>query len=409
MLPSSDESPDRLRLLLVSMVPPKNDCGVRIVMYRHLVERPTFDLHVANAGTVEADPGIPVTKVLLPGLMGRLRRSRFGPLLRRWLADFENFTIPFTGRRQLNDLIRDFRPDVILTLAETGWCHTAAAVARQHGIPLAALFLDWFPIMEYHFGHRWTRPLLSKRFRRLYRECDLAFCTSDGMQRILGPHPNSHVIYPMPGKPQKPSHCVQSERQIFRIVYVGSAAGFYGRMLARLMEELQGADDVELRIIAPSLDWPEAQQQAARENGVYLGFKGPEDSAPYLAGADALLVVMSFEDEHKLFMQTSFTTKFLDYTAFGKPILLWAPEYCTPVSVVETHGGAIVIPTPDAAEVAKAARSLATDSALHDRMAAEATRLHETLFNPERLQGIFETELRRLAGRPAKASERETG
>lgn len=404
MPPSPDESPDRLRLLLISIVPPKNDCGVRIVMYRHLVERPSFVLHVANAGTVEAEPGVPATNVFLPGLMGRLRRSRFGPALRRWLTDFENFTISFTGRRQLNAIIREFRPDVILTLAETGWSHTAAAVARQHGIPFAALFLDWFPIMESHFGHRWTRPLLSKRFRRLYRECDLAFCTSDGMQRILGPHPNSHVIYPMPGKPQKPSHRVQSERKVFRIVYVGAAWGFYGRMLARLMEELHGADDIELRIIAPSLDWPEAQQQAARENGVYLGFKGPEESAPYLAGADALLVVMSFEEEHKLFMQTSFTTKFLDYTAFGKPILLWAPEYCTPVSVVEQHGGAVVTPTPDAAEVARAARGLATDPALRDRMAAEATRLHETIFNPERLQGIFENEILRLAGRPALPS-----
>jgi glycosyltransferase involved in cell wall biosynthesis len=404
MPPSPDESPDRLRLLLVSIVPPKNDCGVRIVMHRHLVERPSFDVYVANAGTVEPDPGVPFSNVFLPGLMGRIRRSRFGPLLRRWLTDFENFTIPYTGRRQLHGIIRDFRPDVILTLAETGWSHTAAAVARQHGIPLAVLFLDWFPIMEYHYGHSWTRPLLSRRFRRLYRECDLAFCTSDGMQRILGPHPNSHVIYPMPGKPQQPSHAVRPDRPIFRIVYVGAAWGFYGRMLARLMEELHGSDDVELRIIAPSLDWPESQQQAARDNGVYLGFKGPDESAPYLAGADALLVVMSFEEEHKLFMQTSFTTKFLDYTAFGKPIILWAPEYCTPVSVVEREGGAMVAATPDAREVADAARRLANDGALRGRMAREASELHRSLFNPDRLQGIFENEILRLAGRTALPS-----
>jgi glycosyltransferase involved in cell wall biosynthesis len=208
----------------------------------------------------------------------------------------------------------------------------------------------------------------------------------------------------MPGKPQQPSHAVRPDRPIFRIVYVGAAWGFYGRMLARLMEELHGSDDVELRIIAPSLDWPESQQQAARDNGVYLGFKGPDESAPYLAGADALLVVMSFEEEHKLFMQTSFTTKFLDYTAFGKPIILWAPEYCTPVSVVEREGGAMVAATPDAREVADAARRLANDGALRGRMAREASELHRSLFNPDRLQGIFENEILRLAGRSALPS-----
>ena len=36
------------RVLLVSIVPPKNDCGVRIVMHRQLVERNPFELHVAS-------------------------------------------------------------------------------------------------------------------------------------------------------------------------------------------------------------------------------------------------------------------------------------------------------------------------------------------------------------------------
>src|SRR5437868_15093774 len=38
--------------------------------------------------------------------------------------------------------------------------------------------------------------------------------------------------------------------------------------------------------------------------------------AKVVAGADALLVVMSFEKEHELCMRTSFRTKFLDYVAF---------------------------------------------------------------------------------------------
>jgi hypothetical protein len=35
-------------LLLVSMVQPRNECGVRIVMHRNLVERDPFNLHVVS-------------------------------------------------------------------------------------------------------------------------------------------------------------------------------------------------------------------------------------------------------------------------------------------------------------------------------------------------------------------------
>ena len=56
---------------------------------------------------------------------------------------------------------------------------------------------------------------------------------------------------------------------------------------------------------------------------------------------------MSFEREHELFMRTSFTTKILDYVAFGKPVILWEPEYCGPVRVTREHRGAAVVSTSD--------------------------------------------------------------
>ena len=38
----------KLRLLLVSIVPPRNDCGVRIVIAPDFVERYPFEFHVAS-------------------------------------------------------------------------------------------------------------------------------------------------------------------------------------------------------------------------------------------------------------------------------------------------------------------------------------------------------------------------
>lgn len=385
-----------VRVLLVSIVPPRNDCGVRIVMHRHLVERNPFELHVASNADFANDLLVH-TRLRLPYLLWRLRQTRFGPVLGKWFADYENFIWPLTIPKTLDQAILDFKPDVILTLAETSLCHIAAKAAQKHGLPLAGLFLDWFPIMKPHYGHRRTQKILSRRYRELYAACDLAFCTSDGMQEILGPHCNSHVIYPMPGQHRIPETVFPPKTGKFRLVYVGSVANFYGRMICSLIETIERANDLEIIVVGPNADWPAEVLERARAKGIYLGFKPPEEAATVLAGADALLVVMSFEPEHRRFMETSFTTKFLDYTAFAKPIVLWGPEYCTPVRVVRRDGGALLVSTPDANEVVAGCRKIAGDNALRARLSDEARRLNQTLFNPDRLQDIFVRQINALA------------
>jgi|GEM_PF-557691 len=384
-----------LKVIMVSIVPPRNDCGVRIVMYRHLVERAPFELHVVSNADF-ADDLLIHTKLKLPYLVERLRKSRFGPRLSKWIADYQNLIWPLMISKALDEVITRFKPDVILTLAETNLCHIAAKAAKKHRIPLAGLFLDWFPIMKGHYGHQWTRKLLSARYRKLYQQCVLALCTSDGMQEVLGNHPNSHVIYPMPGQHIIPETVFPPKSGKFRIVYVGSVQDFYGRMICSLIEAIEATDDLEIIVVGPNADWPADVLQRAMEKGIYLGFMPPSEAAEVLAGADALLVVMSFEPEHRLFMETSFTTKFLDYSAYGRPMILWGPEYCTPARVAMREGGALVVDSPDVAGVLAVSRRIASDSSLTATLSNQARTLHKGLFSPERLQDIFVGEIAKL-------------
>jgi hypothetical protein len=376
------------RVLLVSIVPPKNDCGVRIVMHRMLVERSPFELHVVSNADF-ADDGLVHTPLRLPYFVDRVRKSRFGLRLAAWITDYENFVWPLTTNTALEATVEVFQPEVVLTLAECGLCHVARKTAQQHGLPLVGLFLDWFPVMKEHYGHASTQPVLSRRFRELYAACDLAFCTSDGMREVLGPHPNSHVIYPMPGRHRVPEKSRALSTGKFRLVYVGSVQNFYGRMLCSLIEKMGATKDLEIVVVGPNADWPPQILERAKATGVYRGFKTPEEAADVMASADALLVVMSFEREHELFMRTSFTTKFLDYVAFGKPVVLWGPEYCAPVRVTRQYGGAAVVATDRAEAVASVCRQLARDTALTEKFSTEALCLHHALFNPDRLQAIF--------------------
>jgi glycosyltransferase involved in cell wall biosynthesis len=338
------------------------------------------------------------TKIFLPWPFQKIKKSRFGPALCKWILDFENLLWPVLGSRQLEKAVKQFRPDVILTLAETGLCHMAQKVARKNKIPLAGMFLDWFPIMKGHFGHKCTQSILTKRFRELYAACDLAFCTSDGMQEVLGPHPNSHVIYPMPGNHRNPNRFWPKNLTKFRLVYVGNAEVFYGRMLRALIYEIEKYSDMELIIVGPTQDWPKDEIQGAKDKGLCLGFMPPENAAEVLAGADALLVVMSFEHEHELFMRTSFTTKFLDYSAFAKPVILWGPDYCMPSRLAKREAAALVVATESPADVIAAVKKLMNEPAEVERLSAASQRLNQTVFNPDRLQGIFVREIEKLLG-----------
>jgi len=390
------KSEEKVRVLLVSIVPPRNDCGVRIVMHRQFVERSPFELHVASNADFVGDPLVH-TPLQLPYFIHRLRKSRFGPRLAAWITDYENFVWPLTANTALEAAIEDFKPHVVLTLAECGLSHVARKTAQRHGLPLVGLFLDWFPVMTGHYGHSSTQPILNRRFRELYAVCDLAFCTSDGMHEVLGPHPNSHVIYPMPGRHRVPEKAWPPSTGKFRLVYVGSVQSFYGRMLCSLIEKMEATKDLEIVVVGPNADWPQQILERAKANGIYLGFKTPDEAAGVIASANALLVVMSFESEHELFMRTSFTTKFLDYVAFGKPVILWGPDYCTPVRVARKHGGAVVVNQNDPDAMISACRQVARDAARREGLSQEASHLHETLFNPDRLQEIFVGEIEKLA------------
>jgi glycosyltransferase involved in cell wall biosynthesis len=385
-----------MRVLLASIVPPHNDGGARILMYRHLVERAPFDLHVASNADF-ADNLLIHTKLKLPWLVEKVRKSRFGPRFKSQILDFQNFLWPRFGCSALERAIKEFRPDVVLTLAEPSVSHMALKAAKKRKIPFAAFFMDWFPIMEGHFGMACSRGALSRRFRRIYKECDLAFCVSDGMKQELGPHRNSHVLYPISGMKPVPAPATKLKNSKFQIVYVGSALGFYGRMLQSIVEPFRQSQDLQLTIVGPNSDWPAEILSNAEKSGICLGIKPPEEAAKFLAEADALLVVMSFEREHELFMRTSFNTKFADYTAFGKPIIFWAPDYAAPMDLARRPNATMVVNSQEPEALMAAVRKLAAYPHQIERLSDGSRSLREEVLDPERLQGIFVGEIEKLA------------
>ncbi|MCP9888693.1 hypothetical protein KBY96_12250 [Cyanobium sp. ATX 6A2] len=368
---------------------------MRIVLYRHLVEHRTFEIKTASLANNYSQSAIDVS-LEYPFLIRKLRNSRFGPSVASWVKDYECLIWCRRAHRQLDALIADFRPNAIMFLADNSLGEIALRLARQHSLPTIGLFLDWIPIMKGYYGHAWSVSYLNGRFRRQYNQCDLAFCTSDGMIEELGPHHNSHVLYPIGGKHRIPPRRRSYNNKKFRLVYVGSVENFYGRMLCSLIRKSREFPNLEIRIVGPNADWPSDDLDYARREGIYLGFKPPEKAAQELADADACLVVMSFEQEYELFMRTSFTTKFLDYAAFGKPVILWGPDYCTPSRLATQQNAAVVIDKQNPEAVLMSIDSLRDDPEKINLYASASRRLHRTIFNPDRLQTIFVDEITKM-------------
>jgi len=335
---------EKIRVIFISSVRPEPTSAGQIILYRHFCNRPEFDLEVYGF-----EPTKFSFRMLLRRLLGKI--AQFGGIFETLV----NFAWVLWKGRWIDENLP--------TKIECDQKTIVGTVAHGDGF---------------------------------YAACDLAFCTSDGMQEELGPHPNSHVIYPMPGWHKVSEKRFPPATGKFRIVYVGAAEGFYGRMLRSLMHELAKRPVLELIIVGPHSDWPEEDKTVAREKGTCLGFQPPEKAAAVLAGADALLVVMSFEREHELFMRTSFTTKFLDYSAFAKPVILWGPNYCTPSRLAKREEAALVVETESPEGVIAAAKKLMDNPIEVERLSAASRRLSQTVFSPDRLQGIFVGEIEEL-------------
>ncbi len=95
-------------------------------------------------------------------------------------------------------------------------------------------------------------------------------------------------------------------------------------------------------------------------------------------------------------MRTSFNTKFADYTAFGKPIIFWAPEYAAPMNLARRPNATLVVNSPEPEALMQAIRNLASDPKEIQRLSAGSRSLREEVLNPDRLQGIFVEQMEKL-------------
>jgi glycosyltransferase involved in cell wall biosynthesis len=364
-------------LVLSSVVPNARSSGGELVLHRCL------DFNPAIQSEVVSWQRFPFRLKLI----GKLKQLGFRSLSRSWECLFP--VLP--PAKMVHDLIRLFRPHVLLTVAHGWWHIQARKLARQFNLPLVSFFQDWwpdFPEIPIAF-----RPRVERQFRRTYMESDVAICVSDQMRQELGERTNSFVIPPVPSFTTSRAWTPDFKLPL-RLVYFGNLHE-YGPQIENALRTLNGADKVRLEVFGASPLWTSGAEDYFQSRGLYHPFIPSDQLMEAAQFYEAVLVVMSFDAALRRRMTTSFPSKMVDAMQLGLPIVIWGPEYCSAVQWARRADRALCVTDPNPSVFRRALEELAASPAEQERLAKSACNAAAGEFNPERIQGQFMDALRR--------------
>jgi len=378
------------RIFYLAWTPPTENGGACLAMRRHLIDHDDFELFVASSGSFE-HPSIPSLQVKRHPALVRLSNTRFS----RWVRQFEMAVESTHIPAEVLTAARRFKPGAVFTVADNTLSWTAYHLARKLDVPLITNFQDWWPRGQFTLAlekpFTLVAAMLKRRFHRLYQGSKIAFCTSAGMRERLGEHDCAPVLYPCSAPRDLdfvPDFIPPSGNYPFKLIYAGTLVKDYGRSVLRLAKTLAGLPWVKFEVYGPHPDWPEADLARMKSQGIYQGLLPYMELKKKLQAADAFLVVMSFGGELELMMQTSFTTKFLDYVQFAKPVIVWGPEYCQPVLVARETGAGLAVEKDDVKTVMKTLESLRHPDRWR-RLAQGAWSAANGIFSHEGIHQVF--------------------
>lgn len=381
----------RPKVFFLTYYPPTPTMGGAMAFHRHFVERDDFELFVATTErrVLEYNPPYQVLLFEQPAGFERLNRTRLG----RWVHSFRHLVSGNFIPPEVLRAAEQFQPDFVFTIAGS-WDWTtllSQRLARRLGVPLVGSFNDWFDFST--IIHPWLRSALERRFRDFYRQCDLAWCTCEGMREELGPHPNAQVLYPVGARSQPVENVPPANPQndaSFIVTFAGNLSNWYGQMLERLVTKaLDEKAPVEFRIYGGNQSWSAEFDRRVREFNIFRGHLPFDQLRQELALADVLILPMGFEAECAQVERTSFKTKFLDYLACQKPILVWGPDYCSAVRVAREFDSAEVCTQPAAAAFLEKILALKKSPERRLALVENARKMFEARFHPDKIHAEF--------------------
>jgi len=387
----SDTSDEPIHVIVISSVRPEPTSAGQIILYRHLVDQTGITLEVF--GTEPKRSSVPYLIRRLASRLGRTRLHRY----------VEDFWVLWGGRwidPELPKEIKNPGRTLVLTVAHGDGFMAARRYSSRYQLPIVAFFQDWWPDMAE--VHQPIRSILEKRYRELYQTADLAICVCPGMENELGRNPRAHVIHDLPAESHKQETLVRPAEVPFKVLYFGNLTD-YGPMLGEALVESLQHPEILLQVRGAVPAWPDERKIQMRENGRWLDFAPRRELDAWLASADAFLIPMVFDPSIRRRMETSFPSKLIEFAQFGKPLIVWGPEYCSALRWAREGDKAVCITDPDPAQVVRCLLEFQSNPSMIVAYSDKARKAAGTEFDPHEIQQRFRKILKGVV-KPSRVS-----
>lgn len=381
------------RVLIVSALVPVTNSGAGcLTMYRHFIQRRDFTLAVATARGFQNE-AILNFRIKSHKWIERLKKSRFSRIGKNLEYVLNWLLLP----RDLLEFARKFQPDVIFGVVDDLHMGIGWRLSRKLRVPLAVDFQDLFAVST--FVDKYSKPyaliqrFLLNRYRFLNLQAEIVFHVGEGMRNWFKPNIRGEILFPMADQQNKTSQAAKiisdSPDRKIKILYTGNCRGSYGTMVLDFANHTLKDRRFDFKIYSLGTDMPSLDLDRLRKANIYQGFMLHDKLNLIIDDADFLLLVMGFDEKDKIFVSTSFNTKWVDYVSYGKPIIVWAPSYSSASSFATQTGCAYVVPHRDPVVLAEAIYSIASDLNCVKRLTDSAASVANSILNPDRLQGIL--------------------
>lgn len=372
---------EKIRVIFISSVRPEPTSAGQIILYRHFCNRPEFDLEVYGFEPTKFSVRMFVRRVL-----GKI--ARFGGI-------FETLVncawVLWKGRWIDKDLPAKVERDqktIVGTVAHGDGFYAAQRFAKKHHLPLVVFFQDWWPDMA-----GVPQPfvnLLDKHFLALAKSCSLGICVCEGMKNALGCGENLQVLHDIPAETtcQPAPNSQNSIDSKFKILYFGNL-DFYGGMILELLHVLKNHPKIQFQVRGSNPSWSDDAKKEMRDAGFWLDFSPRSELDEWLQSADAFLIPMVFDKKYRRRMETSFPSKLIEFAQFGKPLVVFGPEYCSAVQWGKQKNSALCVTISDSNKLLFELEFLSKTASEREKWAINVRRAAKEEFKPSIIQNNF--------------------
>ena len=381
------------RLLYLGDVPVESSYHGSALLFRLFQEWPPEKLQI-----LESDLQLSQPARRLPGVGYAALRVGWDRLLYTRFASWYGAWLSWTaaGRiRQIESLLNGFEPQAVVTVTHRFSWLTAAAFARQRGLPLHVICHD--DLLRVVNAPGSYASWLDRQFAEVYRSAASRFCVSPFMRDAYRERYGSDgtVLYPSrsadcPDFDAPPQRSTLNGHP-FTIAFGGSinSPGYALALttLATALEPLGG----RLLVFGPHAVRGSQQMGLSRPNVTLCGLlPSTELMARFREEVDALFVPMSFDLSERANMESSFPSKLTDYTAIGLPLLIYGPPWCSAVRWARDNEGVGEVVTEEHVNALNAAvKKLAGDPVYRCQLGVNALRKGREYFSHHKVREQF--------------------